>query len=111
MANTNNIKLDSPALEGLITKLENDNIKLDTIIKDMGTAIRYLDETKWKSREKKQLDALFLPFMNKIESNFLNYLMEVTELLKKANLAYQNQEINISKTVNQVDAANEIDVL
>ena len=51
------------------------------------------------------------PFLDKIENNFYSSLNECTNLLKEANIKYQETNTNIKNTVDEVDGSISIDIL
>ena len=110
MANVN-INLDTLSLDSLIQTLESDNLELDNLIKSTNNAIRKLDDTRWKSSEKEKFMNQVLPFLDKIEKNFYSSLNECTNLLKEANIKYQETNTNIKNTVDEVDGSISIDIL
>lgn len=111
MSNSSNISLDHSGLENLIVVLEKDNLEIDTIIKETNKAIRTLDETKWKSREKDRLDEKLMPFIDKAEKNALTYLNASTNLLRDINKKYQKDDELMSKQIDQIINNNQVDVL
>ena len=58
------IKLQSSLLDDLIIKLEQDNLEIVDLIKNSNDAIRTLDDKKWKSKEKIEMDEKLIPYMN-----------------------------------------------
>ena len=94
------INLNHDALEDLIEKLEGDNKKIFDVCSNINIAIRNLDSSFWSSREKTKFDELVEPFMKESEYDLLTYLNECTNLLRRANGTYQEQDENLAGNVN-----------
>ena len=97
------IKLQSSLLDDLIIKLEQDNLEIVDLIKNSNDAIRTLDDKKWKSKEKIEMDEKLIPYMNKLDNQLLNYLNECTDLLKLAKASYEETDKSISRSMSKID--------
>ena len=98
------IKLQSSLLDNLIIKLAQDNLEIVDLIKNSNDAIRTLDDKKWKSKEKIEMDEKLIPYMNKLDNQLLNYLNECTDLLKLAKTSYEDVDRNISGSIAKIDS-------
>ena len=94
-----NIELESRKLEDIITKLENDNLEIYNILKEMGLSLKYLDSSTWSSREKPRFDSTVESFVKNLEDNTLRYLNECTETLKLAIKSYESVDKDLTNSI------------
>lgn len=85
------INIKNIELSNLISKLEKDTKDISETIKSINKDIRKLDETNWKSKEKDKLDETLIPYLLNLDNSIDSYLNKPLDVLKKANLKYQNQ--------------------
>ncbi len=69
MERMQNIYVNIDELNGLITTLNEDNENIFDIIDTINKNMMDIDETKWKSPERKKFDELFIPYINKKEKS------------------------------------------
>ena len=94
------INLENQSLENLIKKLEDDNLKISNIIKEINKSFEHLDSSKWSSKEKTNLDSILNPFIDNLDIKVLDYLSECTDMLKLALISYETTDSSLTKDIN-----------
>lgn len=97
-----NINIKNNEVKYLIKKLENDNINIYNIVKDINNAYKKLDSSKWKSNEKEKLDNNFNKMIADLDKNLLHFLNKGTDVLKLAVSSYENADLENQKNLEQL---------
>jgi len=83
-------------LQDLITKLDADNKRIQELMKDINKNFLEIDEEKWNSPEKKQIDENFIPYIIKKESsvnnNFNKCLDDLISVKNKYESLYDRRD-------------------
>lgn len=58
------IYIEPVGLKNEITLLKNDNARIEAIITEINDIIKGIDDTKWKSPERKKVDEELIPYLD-----------------------------------------------
>ncbi len=97
-----NINLNEQELEILISKLEQDNEEVLDIIDQIELEYIKLDESRWRSEEKHQMDEVMIPYLKEIKENVPLELGSMTNILTEALENYRIQNKNLENSVNDL---------
>ena len=94
-----------------IENIEKDIKSIETILVDLFDAMKTLDETKWKAKEKERVEHEFVPYLEKMSTKYPKELIKHLNYLKGAVLAYETHDEVRSKKIDEVSDFIELEHL
>ena len=99
-----NLEIDTIGLESTIKLLENDNKDFIDILENINTTLKQLDESKWDSEEKRKIDEVLLPYINRTITDVKKELNSPILVLKVALFKYQEENNLLGSEVEKLES-------
>ena len=85
-----------------IENIQKDINSIETILIDVFDAMKTLDETKWKAKEKERVDQEFIPYLEKLSTKYPKELNKHLNYLRSAVGAYETHDDVSTKKIEEV---------
>lgn len=106
-----NINIETAKLQEIINILKIDNQNICLTIKNMYDAINKIDNSKWLSPEKVNIEEKLLPYLKLIEQKYTTDLEEYINILTTALTTYEEQMEMLKTSAKKLSSLDNIEVL
>ena len=93
-----NINIEHKNLDDLIKKIKFDLNNISELFKKNSNILEKLDNN-WIGPDKEKCDSEYFPYIENINQVFLENMNNCLNLLEKANITYQDTNINIKNDI------------